>query len=86
MSDKILKFSASWCGPCKSMAAVLQRMTLPVDVIEVDVDTDHEQASKFAIRGVPTLVLVDQHNQEISRLVGTKNESEISQWLASRPS
>ncbi len=81
MSNKILKFSASWCGPCKSMAAVLKRITLPVAVQEIDVDDNHEQAAQYAIRGVPTLVLVDSTGKEVSRLVGSKNESEIKNWI-----
>lgn len=81
MSNKILKFSASWCGPCKSMAAVLKRITLPVAVHEIDVDDDHEQAAQYAIRGVPTLVLVDPAGKEVSRLVGSKNEAEIKNWI-----
>lgn len=81
MSNKILKFSASWCGPCKSMAAVLKRITLPVAVQEIDVDDNHEQAAQYAIRGVPTLVLVDSTGKEVSRLVGSKNEAEIKNWI-----
>lgn len=81
MSNKILKFSASWCGPCKSMAAVLNRIALPVAVQEIDVDDNHEQAAQYAIRGVPTLVLVDPAGKEVSRLVGSKNEAEIKNWI-----
>lgn len=81
MSNKILKFSASWCGPCKSMAAVLNRINLPVAVQEIDVDDNHEQAAQYAIRGVPTLVLVDPTGKEVSRLVGSKNEAEIKNWI-----
>lgn len=82
MSNKILKFSASWCGPCKSMAAVLNRINLPVAVQEIDVDDNHEQAAQYAIRGVPTLILVDSTGKEVSRLVGSKNEAEIKNWIS----
>ena len=83
MSNKILKFSASWCGPCKSMAEVLNRITLPVAVQDIDVDDNYEQAALYAIRGVPTLVLVDPVGKEVSRLVGSKNEAEIKSWISS---
>lgn len=86
MSNKILKFSASWCGPCKSMAAVLGRLSLPYAVDEVDVDENHEQAAAFSIRGVPTLVLVDGQGKELSRLVGSKTEAEIKNWVSNFPS
>ena len=82
MSNQILKFSAAWCGPCKSMSAVLSRLTLPVDVNEIDVDENHELAAQYAIRGVPTLVLVDDKGTELSRLVGSKTEAEIKNWIS----
>ena len=82
MSNQILKFSAAWCGPCKSMSAVLSRLTLPVDVNEIDVDENHELATQYAIRGVPTLVLVDDKGTELSRLVGSKTEAEIKNWIS----
>ena len=83
MNNKIMKFSASWCGPCKSMSATLNRMMLPLDVAEIDVDDQHDVAAKYAIRGVPTLVAIDDAGKEISRLVGSKNESEIKRWVSS---
>ena len=81
MSNQILKFSAAWCGPCKSMSATLGRIQLPVSVVEVDVDEQHELATKYAIRGVPTLVMVDSNGAEISRLVGSKTEAELKNWV-----
>lgn len=82
MSNKILKFSAAWCQPCKSMSATLSRMTLPLDVDNIDIDDQHEIALKYAIRGVPTLVMVDEAGVEVSRLVGSKTEAEIKNWVA----
>lgn len=81
MSKKILKFSASWCGPCKSMSSVLSRLVLPVAIDEVDVDEQHEKAAQYAIRGVPTLIMVDDQGKELARLVGSKNEAEIKNWV-----
>jgi len=37
--------------------------------------------SKYAIRGVPTLVMVDSNGAEISRLVGSKTEAELKNWV-----
>jgi len=56
---KILRFTASWCGPCKSLAMNLEQANLqmPIEVIDIDVQSD--VAVEYGIRGVPTLVMLD---------------------------
>lgn len=81
MSKRILRFSASWCGPCKSLAANLEiaDVKLPVEVIDIDVQS--EIAMEYGIRGVPTLVMLDG-NTEMKRLVGLKTVNELKDWVA----
>lgn len=81
MSKRILRFSASWCGPCKSLAANLEiaDIQLPVEVIDIDVQS--EIAMEYGIRGVPTLVMLDG-NTEMKRLVGLKTVNELKEWVA----
>ena len=81
---KILKFSAAWCGPCRSMSKALEGHTLPVPLVEVDID-DAEAAklvAKYGIRNVPTLVMVDDNEEFVSSLVGAKSVSQILDWIA----
>ena len=58
---KILRFTASWCGPCKSLAMNLEQANLqmPIEVIDIDVQSD--VAVEYGIRGVPTLVMLDEN-------------------------
>lgn len=81
MSKRILRFSASWCGPCKSLAANLEiaDIKLPIEVIDIDVQS--ETAMEYGIRGVPTLVMLDG-NTEMKRLVGLKTVNELKEWAA----
>lgn len=81
---KLLKFSASWCGPCKSLSAVLSNMTLPASVEsleEVDIDEQQEFTAQYQIRGVPTIVALNG-GKEIGRFSGTKSESDIVAWIS----
>ena len=79
MSKKLLRFTASWCGPCKSLAQNLEvaNIGLPIEVIDIDVDG--ALAQEYGVRGVPTLVMLDE-NIEVKRLVGSKTVNELQSW------
>mgnify|MGYP003341748214 FL=1 len=63
---QLLKFSASWCQPCKALAGNMKYVDFgDVEVKEIDIDENFEEAQKFNIRGVPTLVLLE--DDEIGR-------------------
>ena len=67
---QLLKFSASWCQPCKALAGNMKYVDFgDVEVKEVDIDENFEEAQKFNIRGVPTLVLLED-DVEIKRKIG----------------
>lgn len=77
---QVLRFTAAWCGPCKMLAKTLDNIETDVSITVVDIDTDPETTKKYGVRGVPTLVMVD-NDKEISRLVGSKPEAELRTWL-----
>lgn len=68
---KLLKFQASWCQPCKMLTATLKDLELPFDVTEIDIDEDMDTAMKYGVRGVPTLILLNDDNETIVTHVGS---------------
>ena len=61
MPFKILKFGAKWCSPCKVLDQELDKLEAKYDVqIErIDIEEDTEQARKYGVRSVPTLIAVN---------------------------
>jgi len=57
----LVDFFAEWCGPCKMMQPILEdtskQLGTKVKILKVDVDRNPLAASKFQVRGVPTLIL-----------------------------
>lgn len=78
---KVLKFSATWCGPCKMLQATIDSIHPPVDIQNVDIEEDFEVARQYNIRGVPTLVMLDDSGNEIKRVSGTKTKEQLLEWL-----
>ena len=73
---QILYFSAPWCGPCKTLAPIVSELSSQINVQKINVDTDTELSSKFGIRSVPTLVLVE-NDQENGRKIGLQTKQDI---------
>jgi len=62
----LVDFHATWCGPCKMMAPILKQVKKQlgdtIKIIKIDVDKNQLLASKFSVRGVPTLILFNKGN------------------------
>ena len=56
---RILRFTASWCQPCKTLAANLERAELNLPIEVIDIDVNEYIANQYGIRSVPTLVMLD---------------------------
>ncbi|MBQ4601890.1 MAG: thioredoxin [Clostridia bacterium] len=75
----IVDFYADWCGPCKMVAPVLDRIAEEredVTVGKVNVDLDGELAAQYGVMSIPTLVIF-KDGREINRSVGAKNKAGI---------
>jgi len=66
MNIEVLKFSASWCGPCRVLAQILDGVE---GITPIDIDKDMETARLHNVRSVPTLVF-KKDGKEVHRISG----------------
>jgi len=70
-----LYFSAPWCGPCRMLGPVMQRVNNTIPVQKINVDEQSEIAIQYNVRNIPTVVLLE-NGQEVKRIIGAKAEAE----------
>ena len=66
MKLEVLKFSASWCGPCRVLSNTLKDVE---GITQIDIEKDQETARKYGIRSVPTMVFL-KDGKEVHRQSG----------------
>lgn len=79
---QILYFTASWCGPCRTLGPIMESLNGQISYQKLDVDNQQDLAVKYKIRSVPTLVLVE-NGVEKNRLVGVHQSPEILRFYNS---
>lgn len=80
---KALKFSASWCGPCKGLAQVIEsaKDKIQIPIQEYDIDTCGSISGEYHIRSVPTMILLNDQGAEVNRKTGTMDEKALLEFL-----
>lgn len=80
----ILKFSASWCGPCKRMAEfipeIAQEFDSSVTIIEIDTDAFSDLSKEYGIRSIPTLIFMQNGTQKKTH-IGSLKKNELKQEI-----
>ncbi|MGY1705884.1 thioredoxin [Geodermatophilus sp. SYSU D00697] len=75
---------ATWCGPCRAVSPVLERLAAAsagrVKLVRVDVDRAPRLARRFAVQAVPTLLVLDR-GEVLARQAGAAPEPALRAWL-----
>ncbi len=82
----LVDYWAEWCGPCKSIAPILDEVSKEyekkVKIAKLDVDQNQEISKKYAIRGIPTLMLF-KDGTVVATHTGALNKSQLTTFIDS---
>tara|TARA_B100000902_G_scaffold347364_1_gene354623 strand:- start:93 stop:410 length:318 start_codon:yes stop_codon:yes gene_type:complete len=87
-SDKVVlvDFWATWCGPCRMIAPIIDELHEELDgkavIGKVDVDSNSESSANYGVRNIPTL-LIFKNGEVVDKIVGAASKSQIMEKLNS---
>lgn len=81
----LVDFWATWCGPCKMVAPILEEIQAEqgdrIRIVKVDVDESPALARQYDVMSVPTMVLFKDGQPEL-KIVGAKGKAQLTEELA----
>ena len=82
----IVDFWAEWCGPCKQLSPLLEKLTTEAKgafcLVKVNVDECPEIAGAFGVQSIPFVVAMVE-GQPVSHFAGVKPEAQLREWMKS---
>ena len=80
----LLDFWAEWCGPCKMIGPILKELDLEmgekIKIVKVDVDSNNQTAMKYAIRSIPTLIIIKDGSVNAQH-VGAASKAQLENFI-----
>ena len=80
----LVDFWAEWCGPCKTIAPVLEQIAEErkgqVTIAKLNIDDNLQTQARFDVMSIPTLILF-KGGEPIARMVGTKGKGQLLEEL-----
>ena len=79
----LVDFYATWCGPCKTVAPILEEIAKEdrkIKIVKVDVDESEDISADYNVMYIPTLVII-KDGEEVDRIVGAAKKAEIQKMI-----
>jgi len=80
----LVDFWAEWCGPCKMIGPILEELELEmgekIKIVKVDVDANNQIAMNYAIRSIPTLVII-KDGSVLAQHIGAASKAQLENFI-----
>lgn len=76
-SLKVIDFYADWCGPCKVLSPMIEKLkenNPDITIEKINVDENMELVKEFSVRNIPTVIFL-KGDEVVAREIGVKQES-----------
>ena len=87
-AKEVIKFSASWCGPCKAYRPIFEKVSKNdnfkgIKFTEMDIESDEAAplVEKYGIKGVPATMIVDEDREPIKQVLGPIPETNLIELI-----
>jgi len=77
---QVYYFSAPWCQPCQTLGPIMDQVAQNIQVNKVNVDYEPDVITKYGVRNVPTVILVE-NGQEVRRFTGARSFNDVMNFI-----
>jgi thioredoxin 1 len=77
---QVYYFSAPWCQPCQTLGPIMEQVSQQVYVEKINVDYEPDLITKYGVRNVPTVILVE-NGQEVRRFAGARSYNDVMNFI-----
>lgn len=78
----LVDFYADWCGPCKMLGPVVEKLSDEIQIVKVNIDHYQDLAREYGVMSIPCVILFDD-GKEVKRNVGFVPEASLRKFIQS---